>query len=88
MAGILSQAKKATVNFLVESAMGPFLDKLWPVVKYLIERSILIPLAAMGGIGYGVHLGYVTGDVGAWCIVAIAALVLISRIIKKKGDAQ
>lgn len=88
MAGALSKLIDATGTLLVESAMGPFFEKVWPVVKYLIERSVLIPLAAMGGIGYGVHLGYVTGDVGAWCIVAIAALVLISRIIKKKGEPQ
>ena len=84
MAGIFSIG----ISKAVEKAMKDFFEKMWPVIKFLVERSVLIPLVAMGGIGYGVHLGYVTGDVAAWCIVAIAALVLISRIIGKKGEPQ
>lgn len=95
MAGFLSQAKKVTVNFLVESAMGPFLKELWPIIKYLVDRSVLIPLAAMGGIGYGVHLGYLTGPEAVWPIAIIAGVVIIARIITKylgkkqeKGEPQ
>ena len=83
MAGILSQVKEATGTFLVESAMGPLFEKLWPVIKYLVDRSVLIPLVAVVGIGYGVHLGYLTGAEAVWPVAIIAGIVMIARLVAK-----
>ncbi len=64
--------------------MKDVLTKLWPMIQYLIDRSLLIPVLAMVIIAAGVKYEYVGGDNGMYCIVGIAALVLISRIFSKE----
>lgn len=64
--------------------MKDIIDKLWPMIKYLIDRSILIPVLAMGGIVAGVYYKYIDGDIGMYGLIAIAALVLVSRIVNTK----
>jgi len=81
MPGLISQG----ITKVVEKAMKDMLEKIWPMVKYLIDRSIMIPVLAIGAIGAGVKYEYVTGDNGMWGVVIIAALVLISRIFNRKG---
>lgn len=61
-------------------------EKIWPMVKYLADRAVLIPVLAIGAIGAGVKYDYVTGDNGMWGVVIIAVSVLISRIFNRKGS--
>ena len=85
MAGALSQGWDA----LVKKGLKVFIEQIWPIVKYLVDRSIFITIVGMAAIAAGVWYKLVSGDTGAWCIVIIVGLVLASRILgKKKGEPK
>lgn len=82
---ILGWITKPISKAIVRNVMKDIIEKLWPMIKYLIDRAILIPVLAMGGIGAGVYFKYIDGDIGMYGLIAIAMLVLVSRIFKRKG---
>ncbi len=84
MAGLISQL----FDKALEKAMKNVIEKVWPMIKYLIDRSVFVPVLALGGIAAGYKYEYLTGDVGVYGMVAIVfimSLVQISKIFNRKG---
>lgn len=89
MAGLFSQGWDA----LIKKGMKVFIETIWPIMKYLIDQSVLIPLAGMAGIAYGVHLGYLTGPEAVWPFTVIACVAVIVRFLsrytkQRKGELK